>query len=73
MLGLRGLVVKSHGSADATLFEWAIKRGYDAARNGVIERTIQAFANKSGNSTPATGTRQRQDSSRTRTPPEVLM
>ncbi|WP_043347896.1 phosphate acyltransferase PlsX [Cupriavidus basilensis] len=55
LLGLRGLVVKSHGSADAHAFEWAIKRGYDAARNGVIERTIQAFANKSGNSTPATG------------------
>ncbi|CAG9181395.1 phosphate acyltransferase PlsX [Cupriavidus respiraculi] len=48
LLGLRGLVIKSHGSADAHSFEWAIKRGYDAARNGVIARITQAFANKSG-------------------------
>ncbi|MBO4121153.1 phosphate acyltransferase PlsX [Cupriavidus gilardii] len=46
LLGLRGLVIKSHGSADAHSFEWAIKRGYDAARNGVIARITQAFANK---------------------------
>lgn len=48
LLGLRGLVIKSHGSADAHSFEWAIKRGYDAARNGVIARISQAFANKTG-------------------------
>ncbi|MGY8524013.1 phosphate acyltransferase PlsX [Paracidovorax citrulli] len=48
LLGLRGLVIKSHGSADAHSFEWAIKRGYDAARNGVIARISQAFANKAG-------------------------
>ncbi|CAG2151116.1 phosphate acyltransferase PlsX [Cupriavidus plantarum] len=48
LLGLRGLVIKSHGSADARSFEWAIKRGYDAASNGVIERIAKAFANKAG-------------------------
>jgi len=48
LLGLRGLVIKSHGSADAHSFEWAIKRGYDAAKNGVIARISKAFADKSG-------------------------
>ncbi|GMG90722.1 phosphate acyltransferase PlsX [Cupriavidus metallidurans] len=55
LLGLRGLVIKSHGSADAHSFEWAIKRGYDAARNGVIERIARAFAHKSGAGGAATG------------------
>ncbi len=38
LLGLRGLVFKSHGSADAVAFEFALKRAYDAARNGLLER-----------------------------------
>lgn len=36
LLGLRGLVFKSHGGADAYSFEWAIKRAYDAAKNDVL-------------------------------------
>ncbi|PSB91650.1 Phosphate acyltransferase [Candidatus Pandoraea novymonadis] len=43
LLGLRGLVIKSHGSADSFAFEWAIKRGYDAVRNGVLERLSAAM------------------------------
>jgi phosphate acyltransferase len=43
LLGLRGLVIKSHGSADAYAFEWAIKRGYDAVKNGVLERLAKAM------------------------------
>ena len=43
LLGLRGLVMKSHGSADAYAFEWAIKRGYDAVKNGVLERLARAM------------------------------
>lgn len=43
LLGLRGLVIKSHGSADAYAFEWAIKRGYDAAKNGVLEHLARAM------------------------------
>jgi glycerol-3-phosphate acyltransferase PlsX len=43
LLGLRGLVIKSHGSADAYAFEWAIKRGYDAVKNGVLERLVRAM------------------------------
>ena len=38
LLGLRGLVFKSHGSADAFAFEQALARAYDAARNGLLER-----------------------------------
>ncbi|KAF1012719.1 MAG: phosphate acyltransferase PlsX [Burkholderia sp.] len=44
LLGLLGLVIKSHGSADAYAFEWAIKRGYDAVKNGVLERLSRAMA-----------------------------
>jgi phosphate acyltransferase len=38
LLGLRGLVFKSHGSADAFAFENALARAYDAARNGLLTR-----------------------------------
>jgi phosphate acyltransferase len=41
LLGLRGLVFKSHGSADAFAFEQALNRAYDAARNNLLER-VQA-------------------------------
>jgi glycerol-3-phosphate acyltransferase PlsX len=48
LLGLRGLVIKSHGSADAYGFEWAIKRGYDAVKNGVLERLARAMEENAG-------------------------
>lgn len=38
LLGLRGLVFKSHGSADALAFNTALNRAYDAARNNLLER-----------------------------------
>jgi glycerol-3-phosphate acyltransferase PlsX len=38
LLGLRGLVFKSHGSADAFAFEQALSRAYDAARNRLLDR-----------------------------------
>lgn len=41
LLGLRGLVFKSHGSADAFAFEQALNRAYDAARHNLLER-VQA-------------------------------
>lgn len=41
LLGLRGLVFKSHGSADAFAFEQALARAYDAARNNLLDR-VQA-------------------------------
>jgi len=38
LLGLKGLVFKSHGGANAFAFEWAIKRAYNAAQNNVQEQ-----------------------------------
>ena len=41
LLGLRGLVFKSHGSADIMAFGNALDRAYDAARHNLLER-VQA-------------------------------
>jgi glycerol-3-phosphate acyltransferase PlsX len=41
LLGLRGLVFKSHGSADDFAFSQALVRAYDAARNNLLDR-VQA-------------------------------
>jgi len=38
LLGLRGLVFKSHGSADELAFGFALTRAYDAARNDLLEQ-----------------------------------
>ena len=38
LLGLRGLVFKSHGSADVLAFNNALNRAYDAARNNLLDR-----------------------------------
>jgi glycerol-3-phosphate acyltransferase PlsX len=38
LLGLRGLVFKSHGSADELAFGYALGRAYDAARNHLLDR-----------------------------------
>jgi phosphate acyltransferase len=43
LLGLRGLVVKSHGSADAYAFGFALLCAYKAAQNGMVQRIAQAF------------------------------
>ncbi len=44
LLGLRGLVFKSHGSADAFAFEHALTRAYDAARNRLLDRVHDRIA-----------------------------
>ena len=44
LLGLRGLVFKSHGSADVFAFEQALNRAYDAARNQLLERVRERIA-----------------------------
>lgn len=38
LLGLRGLVFKSHGSADALAFEAALAKAYEAASHGLIDK-----------------------------------
>jgi glycerol-3-phosphate acyltransferase PlsX len=60
LLGLRGLVFKSHGSADAFAFEHALTRAYDAARNRLLDRvhdrileTLQALPDATHASAPA--------------------
>jgi len=44
LLGLKGISVKSHGSADAFSFGFAIGRAYDAAENRVVERIASRMA-----------------------------
>lgn len=44
LLGLRGLVFKSHGSADAYAFEHALRRAHDAARNQLLQRLEAGIA-----------------------------
>ena len=44
LLGLRGLVFKSHGGADVYAFEWAIRRAYDAAKYDVLSRITSTMA-----------------------------
>ena len=44
LLGLRGLVFKSHGSADQVAFEYALERAYDAARNNLLDRVQSRIA-----------------------------
>ncbi|HMN20458.1 MAG TPA: phosphate acyltransferase PlsX [Ottowia sp.] len=44
LLGLRGLVFKSHGSADALAFGQALERAYDAAHNRLLDRVQERIA-----------------------------
>jgi len=41
LLGLRGVVVKSHGSADRFAFEHAIETASDEVRNSVLKRITE--------------------------------
>lgn len=45
LLGLRGVVVKSHGSADALAFEQALKRAAEAARNDLVSVSARRWMN----------------------------
>ncbi len=44
LLGLRGIVVKSHGSADEFAFGQALRRAVDEVENQVIERISRRMA-----------------------------
>ena len=55
LLGLRGLVFKSHGGESAYGFEWAIRRAFEAARHDVlfrIEATIGDLMPQSAGAEP---------------------
>lgn len=43
-LGLRGIVIKSHGSADKYAFGFAIKRAADEVRGGMLRRISERVA-----------------------------
>lgn len=51
LLGLRGVVIKSHGSADAYAFSFALQRARDAVVSGLLERTTHAIAQLTQSST----------------------
>jgi glycerol-3-phosphate acyltransferase PlsX len=53
LLGLRGIVVKSHGSADRLAFSTALARAAAEARHGLIERIGEEIARL--NAVPPTG------------------
>lgn len=56
-LGLRGIVVKSHGGADAFAFRHAIIKAVEEARSGVLERISEHLALEHAQSeTPNTAT-----------------
>jgi glycerol-3-phosphate acyltransferase PlsX len=44
LLGLRGIVIKSHGSADADAFGYALARALEEVQNNVPERIAQKMA-----------------------------
>jgi glycerol-3-phosphate acyltransferase PlsX len=44
LLGLRGIVIKSHGSADAYAFGFAVRRAVEASRHQLLMRTEAAVA-----------------------------
>ena len=44
LLGLKGIVIKSHGSADVFAFERAIERASEEVRNEVLHRLMLRFA-----------------------------
>ncbi len=53
LLGLRGVVFKSHGSADVYAFGWAIQRAYDAVAGGLQQRTADTLRQLAPDSSPA--------------------
>jgi len=44
LLGLRGIVIKSHGAADARAFGYALERALDEVRNNVPQRIAERMA-----------------------------
>ena len=53
LLGLRGLVFKSHGSADAFAFGQALNRAYDAVQHNLLDRVQARIAHAAPLLTPA--------------------
>jgi len=43
LLGLQGLVLKSHGSADKKAYMTALRRAYEGAKNNMVGKVAEAF------------------------------
>jgi len=52
LLGLRGVVIKSHGSADVYAFGQALRRATDEVRNDVVQRISARMAEASSQARP---------------------
>jgi glycerol-3-phosphate acyltransferase PlsX len=44
LIGLKGVVIKSHGSADPLAFRYALKKAYAEVTHGVLEKIAQRLA-----------------------------
>ena len=44
LLGLRGVVIKSHGAADIVAFGFALERAREAVSSGLLKRTAESIA-----------------------------
>ncbi len=53
LLGLKGTVIKSHGSADAFAFGYAIREAYHEAENSVIDKIAHRVSSYTGLQTAA--------------------
>jgi phosphate acyltransferase len=53
LIGLKGVVIKSHGSADPLAFRFALKKAYAEVARGVLERIAQRLAVTPAIATPA--------------------
>ena len=53
LLGLRGIVIKSHGSADVYAFGQALERAVDEVRNDVLQRIAERMLQMQPQAAPA--------------------
>jgi glycerol-3-phosphate acyltransferase PlsX len=52
LLGLKGIAMKSHGSADRLAFACALERAYDEVESGVLARISELVAARAGTAAP---------------------
>ena len=62
LLGLRGVVIKSHGAADAVAFGCALERAREAVPTGLLKRTAEAIAKLTNSQVEAVASTQSGDS-----------
>ena len=55
LIGLKGVVVKSHGGADQVAFGYALRKAHAEAAHGVLDSIARQIAATQALSPPATG------------------